>query len=81
MGAVYSRRGRLLDECREARMTGLEVLLAVAGVIATALVIAGMILITPRGAVDVHVDRADAHGSNLSGAQAPDRPSREPTSV
>jgi len=61
-------------------MTGLEVLLAVAGVTATALVIAGMILITPRGAMDVHVDGADAHGSNLSGAQPPGGPSHVPTS-
>ena len=30
-------------------MTGLEVLLAVAGFAATVLVVAGMILITPRG--------------------------------
>ena len=33
-------------------MTGLDVLLAVAGLAATALVVAGMILITPRGTVD-----------------------------
>ena len=30
-------------------MTGLDVLLAVAGLAATALVVAGMILLTPRG--------------------------------
>jgi hypothetical protein len=35
-------------------MTGLEWLLAVAGAVITVLVIAGMILLTPRGAVDIH---------------------------
>ncbi len=34
-------------------MTGLDLLLAVAGVTVTMLVIAGMILITPRGQVEV----------------------------
>jgi hypothetical protein len=33
-------------------MTGLEVLLAVAGLVATALVVGGMILLTPRGTVE-----------------------------
>jgi hypothetical protein len=33
-------------------MTGLDVLLAVAGLIATALVVTGMILLTPRGTVE-----------------------------
>ena len=33
-------------------MTGLDVLLAVAGLAATALVVAGMILLTPRGTVE-----------------------------
>ena len=54
-------------------MTSLDVLLAVAGAIVTVLVIAGMILITPREQVDLHADGADPQGSNLSGAEAPTR--------
>ncbi len=34
-------------------MTGLDLLLAVAGVAVTVMVVAGMILITPRGQVEV----------------------------
>ena len=37
-------------------MSSLEVLLAVAGFMVTALVVAGMILITPRGQVPVSED-------------------------
>jgi hypothetical protein len=54
-------------------MTGLDVLLAVAGAIVTVLVIAGMILITPREQVDLHADGADRQGSNLSRAEAASR--------
>jgi uncharacterized iron-regulated membrane protein len=53
-------------------VTGLEVLLAVAGCAVTVLVIAGMILITPRGQVDLYRDATDSQGSNLSQADAPD---------
>ena len=53
-------------------MTGLEVLLAVAGFAATVLVVAGMILITPRGEVDLHGDATDPQGSDLSRADPPD---------
>ena len=49
-------------------MSALEVLLAVAGFGVTALVVAGMILITPRGQVPVHVDGSDPENSNLSPA-------------
>ena len=49
-------------------MTGLEVLLALAGTAVTMLVIAGMILITPRGEVGVHAAGSDPQGSNLSPA-------------
>lgn len=54
-------------------MTGLEVLLAGAGFAATVLVVAGMILITPRGEVD-HGDATDPQGSDLSRADVPDPP-------
>jgi hypothetical protein len=50
-------------------MTDLDVLLAVAGLAVTVLVVAGMILITPRGAVDVFDDVADPQGAELSRAE------------
>jgi hypothetical protein len=53
-------------------MTALDILLAVAGFTATALVVAGMILITPRGQVDVDDADAGAQGENLSPTRAPD---------
>ena len=52
-------------------MSAIEVLLAVAGFTVTALVVAAMILLTPRGEVPVHVDGDDPQSSNLSGAPAP----------
>ena len=55
-------------------MTGLEVLVAVVGVVVTVLVIAGMILLTPRGQVEVHAEGSDPQGSNLS----PARPAAQP---
>jgi hypothetical protein len=55
-------------------MTGLEVVLAVAGAVATLLVIAGMILITPRGEVDINQDAPSSQGSELSRAGAADPP-------
>ena len=55
-------------------MTGLEVLLAVAGFAATVLVVAGMIVITPRGEVDLHGDATDPQGSDLSRADVPGPP-------
>ncbi len=41
-------------------MTGLDLLLAVAGVAVTMMVIAGMILITPRGQVEAEREVDDA---------------------
>jgi hypothetical protein len=52
-------------------MSAVEVLLAVAGFSVTALVVAGRILLTPRGQVPVHVDGDDPQSSNLSGAPEP----------
>jgi hypothetical protein len=49
-------------------MTGLDVLLAVAGGIATLLVIAGMILITPRGEVSLGQEASSDQGEDLSHA-------------
>ena len=49
-------------------MTGLDVLLAVAGGIATLLVIAGMLLITPRGEVSLGQDASSDQGDELSRA-------------
>ena len=51
-------------------MTDLDVLLAIAGFAVTALVVAGMILITPRGEVDVHGEEAESQGEDLSRAEA-----------
>ena len=55
-------------------MTGLEALLAAAGAVATLLVIAGMILITPRGEVDLDHDAPSSQGSELSRPGAADPP-------
>ena len=52
-------------------MSAIEVLLAIAGFIVTTLVVAGMILLTPRGQVPVHTDGDDPKGSQLSAAPAP----------
>jgi hypothetical protein len=47
-------------------MTGIEILLAVAGVAVMVLVVGGMILITPLGETAVHAEGTAANGSNLS---------------
>jgi hypothetical protein len=52
-------------------MTSLDVLLGVAGFVATALVVAGMILLTPRGEVEVHDDATESQGAQLSRADLP----------
>ena len=54
-------------------MTGLEVLLAVAGLVVTVLVVAGMILITPRGEVQLDGEVRDPQGADLSRAESPER--------
>jgi len=54
-------------------MSDLDVLLAIAGIIVTTLVVAGMILITPRGSVDAFDDVRDPQGVELSQADAIDR--------
>ena len=53
-------------------MTGLEVLLGVAGLVVTVLVVAGMILITPRGEVQLDDSVGDRQGANLSRAEVPE---------
>jgi hypothetical protein len=60
-------------------MSALEVLIALTGLGVTVLVVAAMILITPRGQVDLHGDESDAQGSDLSQAGAPRRPAQAPT--
>jgi flagellar biosynthesis/type III secretory pathway M-ring protein FliF/YscJ len=54
-------------------MSGLDVLLAVAGFAVTALVVAAMILMTPHGEVDLYGDASDSQGSELSRADAQQR--------
>ena len=51
-------------------MSALELLVGVAGLAVTALVVAAMILITPRGQVDLH-EQTDPQGADLSRATAP----------
>jgi hypothetical protein len=53
-------------------MTDLDVLLAVAGLAVTIFVVAGMILITPRGSVDAFDDVTDPEGAGLSRTDAID---------
>jgi hypothetical protein len=57
-------------------MTGLEVLLTVVGAAATLLVIAGMILLTPPGEVDIEQDAPSSQGSELSRADGTESPAR-----
>jgi len=52
-------------------MTSIEVLLAVVGFIVTTLVVAGMILITPRGQVPVSEDPEPPGNGNPRAADAP----------
>ena len=54
-------------------MTGLELLLALAGVVVAVLVVAGMILITPRGEVQLDGEMRDSQGADLSRADAPEQ--------
>jgi hypothetical protein len=61
-------------------MTGVEWLLAIAGLVAFVLVIVAMILITPRGQVEVHTEGSDPMGSNLSPSPVADQ-SRAATSA
>ena len=62
-------------------MSGFEVLIAIAGVVVTVLVVVGMILITPRGVVEVHTEGEDPEGSNLSPMPAPAHQPRTPTAT
>ena len=50
-------------------MNALEILLVVAGFSVTALVIAGMVLLTPSGTKDVHAEVTDPLADNLSQAE------------
>jgi hypothetical protein len=54
-------------------MSGLDILLAVAGAIVTLLVIAGMVLLTPRGQVELLADERDPQGAELSRAEVEQR--------
>lgn len=51
-------------------MSGVDVLLAIVGCAVTALTIVGMVLITPRGGVDLYADEPDSQGVELSRADA-----------
>ena len=61
-------------------MSGLEVMLAIVGFTVTTLVVVGMILITPKGEIDLHdADPKDSPGSNLSRAGMRSAPVRRAT--
>jgi len=49
-------------------MTPLEVILALVGFTVTVLVVAGMVLLTPRGQVDLREERRESQGAELSRA-------------
>jgi hypothetical protein len=51
-------------------VSGVDVLLAVVGCAVTALTLVGMVLITPRGGVDLYTDEPDSQGVDLSRAIA-----------
>jgi hypothetical protein len=61
-------------------MSGLEVVLAVAGAAVTLMVIAGMILITPRGEVELDRTAPREQGEELSRADA-EPPARASTNA
>jgi hypothetical protein len=52
-------------------MSALQVLLGAAGFSVTVLVVVGMVLITPRGEVDLRDGATDPQGSELSRAGLP----------
>ena len=47
-------------------MSTVDVLLAVAGTLVTVLTLAGMVLLVPRGVVEVRAEGSESDGSNLS---------------
>ena len=53
-------------------MTDLEILLAIAGFVVTAVVVAGMILLTPRGGIELDESASNGQGADLSRADVPD---------
>ena len=52
----------------------LDTFIGVAGCVVTVLVVVGMILLTPRGAVESHAEATGPDGANLSPASTPDEP-------
>jgi hypothetical protein len=54
-------------------MTGLDILLAVAGAIVTVCVIAGMVLLTPREVVELSAEETEPQGAELSRAEMGER--------
>src|SRR3954452_2934410 len=81
VGAVHPRGRGILAGGGEDAVTGLDVLLAVAGAAVTLLVIVGMILITPRGQVDIAQDAPSSQGSDLSRAGGTDAATRVSTNA
>jgi hypothetical protein len=59
-------------------VSALEVLVAAAGCGVTCLVVAAMILITPRGVVDLRAQATDSQSPDVRQAEAPEGSSRVP---
>ena len=55
-------------------MTSLNAVIGFAGCLVTVLVVAGMILLTPRGTVEGHAERTVPDDATHSPAPAPDEP-------
>ena len=56
----------------------LDVVIGLLGVIVTVLVVVGMILITPRGVVDLRAQATDSQSPDVRQAEAPEGSSRVP---
>jgi hypothetical protein len=54
-------------------MSTLDIFVAVAGCGVTVLVVVAMVLITPRGVVDLRAQASDAEASDVREAEAPER--------
>jgi hypothetical protein len=60
-------------------VSSLEILVAVAGCGVTALVVVAMILLTPRGVVDLRAEAINTQRPDVRQAEAPVRAARVPT--
>jgi|tagenome__1003787_1003787.scaffolds.fasta_scaffold20373256_3 hypothetical protein len=54
-------------------MSALDIFVGIAGCGVTALVVVAMVLITPRGVVDLRAQASDAEAPDVREAEAPER--------